>query len=110
MNRRSRFEIYMDIMTALTDGPKNPTRLMYTTNLSWAPLQECLKALITQELVTESDHSSNRRVYSLTQKGGTIISRYMEFTKELTQLPGNNGQSEQQKDIALLQRQSQSHI
>ena len=102
MNRRSRFEINMDIMMALSDGPKNPTRLMYTTNLSWAPLQECLKTLITQGLVAESDHNSNRKVYSLTQKGTTIISRYREFTNELTPLSAVIGQSERESDFALL--------
>ena len=88
---------------ALTDGTKNPTRLMYTTNLSWAPLQECLSTLITQGLITESDHSSNRKVYSLTQKGKSIISRYMEFTKEITALAGGNGQPGQEKDVAVMQ-------
>ncbi len=102
MNRRSRFEIYMDIMMALTDGPKNPTRLMYTTNLSWAPLQECLKTLITQQMVAESENNSSRKVYSLTQKGIAIINRYREFTRELTAL-SSEGQSPQEKDVALLQ-------
>ena len=86
MNRRSRLEIYMDIMMALADGPKNPTRLMYTTNLSWAPLQECLKALITQGAVVESENGSSRKTYALTQKGSNIISRYREFAKELVPL------------------------
>lgn len=103
MNRRSRFEIYMDIMMALTDGPKNPTRLMYTTNLSWAPLQECLKTLITQRMVTESENNSSRKVYSLSQKGVTIVNRYKEFTRELTELSGTEAQAQQEKDVALLQ-------
>lgn len=95
MNRRSRFEIYMDIMTALADGHKNPTRLMYTTNLSWAPLQECLKTLITQGLVIESDHSSNRKVYSLTQKGNDIMGRYRDFMKDISQLANNEQLSQE---------------
>jgi len=89
MNRRSRFEIYMDIMTALTEGPKNPTRLMYTTNLSWAPLQECLKALINQGLVQESGHNSSRKSYALTQKGNDIIGRYRDFMKDVSHLANN---------------------
>lgn len=101
MNRRSRFEIYMDILMALEDGSKNPTRLMYATNLSWAPLQECLKALIVHGSIRESEQSSNRKIYSLTQKGSGIIVRYKEFMREFTPaLNGENG--EEQKDIALL--------
>ncbi|MEM2759352.1 MAG: winged helix-turn-helix domain-containing protein [Nitrososphaerales archaeon] len=100
MNRRSRLEIYMDIMLALADGPKNPTRLMYSTNLSWAPLQECLKSLISQGAVVESERSSNRKVYSLTQKGSSIISRYQEFAKEL--IPLSDLKLERERDIAML--------
>lgn len=101
MNRRSRFEIYMDIMTALTDGPKNPTRLMYTTNLSWAPLQECLKALINQGLVAEAGQNSSRKSYTLTQKGGEIISRYKDFMKDVNQL-AHNEQLVRESDMPVL--------
>jgi len=101
MNRRSRFEIYMDIMTALSDGPKNPTRLMYTTNLSWAPLQECLKALIDQGLVQESGHNSSRKSYALTQKGSDIIGRYRDFMKDVSHL-ANNGQLVRESGMPIL--------
>ena len=101
MNRRSRFEIYMDIMSALTDGPKNPTRLMYTTNLSWAPLQECLKALINQGLVQESGENSNRKNYALTQRGNDIIGRYRDFMKDISQLT-NNEQLGQKTSMPML--------
>ncbi len=102
VNRRSRFEIYMDIMNALADGPKNPTRLMYTTNLSWAPLQECLKALIAQGAVAESEQGSKRKAYALTHKGISIISRYREFVTELTSLSNSSVSIEQENDVAIL--------
>lgn len=101
MNRRSRFEIYMDILMALEDGPKNPTRLMYATNLSWAPLQECLRALIMHGSVMESEQTTNRKVYALTQKGSSIIGRYREFMKEFTASIGVPGRAER-TDIAML--------
>jgi len=90
MNRRSRFEIYMDIMIALVDGPKNPTRLMYTTNLSWAPLQECLKVLSEQGVITEVDQNSNRKTFNLTDKGKEIVNRYKSFVKDLRGLSNNS--------------------
>lgn len=102
MNRRSRFEIYMDIMIALTDGAKNPTRLMYTTNLSWAPLQECLKTLISQGLVEETEHNSSRKSYILTQKGNGIIGRYREFMKDVSVLVSNE-QFAQESGMPMLQ-------
>lgn len=73
----------MDIMVTLAAGPKSPTRLMYTTNLSWAPLQECLTALINQGLVQESKQSFRRRRYALTEKGKYVVSRYADFMKDL---------------------------
>jgi len=91
----------MDIMTALTDGPKNPTRLMYTTNLSWAPLQECMKALLNQGLVQESGHNSSRKSYALTQKGNDIIGRYRDFIKDVSQLVGNE-KLVQESDVPML--------
>jgi len=90
MNRRSRFEIYMDIMIALVDGPKNPTRLMYTTNLSWAPLQECLKVLSEQGVITELNQNSNRKTFNLTDKGKEIVNRYKSFVKDLRGLSNNS--------------------
>ncbi|MFQ5969908.1 MAG: winged helix-turn-helix domain-containing protein [Nitrososphaerales archaeon] len=83
MNRRSRLEVNVDIMTALTDGPKSPTRLMYRTNLSWAPLQECLSYLLTQGLVEESKHSFRRKLYGLTEKGKNLLSQHADLMKEL---------------------------
>ena len=90
MNRRSRFEIYMDIMMALADGSKNPTRLMYTTNLSWAPLQECLKVLSEQGVITELNQNSNRKTFNLTDKGKEIVNRYKSFVKDLRGLSNNS--------------------
>ena len=92
----------MDIMIALGDGPKNPTRLMYTTNLSWAPLQECLKTLIGQGAINESEQSSNRKSYSLTQKGTSLINSYKEFASELTPLSNFNDGSQGHGDIAMI--------
>jgi len=79
----------MDIIMNLYSGPKSPTKLMYATNLSWAPLKECLKNLIARGLVIESEmrsgseRTSKRKVYALTQRGSNIIGRYREFMKEL---------------------------
>ena len=84
------------------ENPLNPTRLMYATNLSWAPLQECLKVLIAQGALVESESRSNRKVYSLTKKGRSLISRYNEFAKEIIPLYNDNGKTERESDLAML--------
>jgi len=78
-------EIYVDIMMSLVEGPKSPTRLMYATNLSWAPLQECLSYLMNQGLVQEVKQSLNRRAYVLTEKGKHVVSEYAGLMRELSQ-------------------------
>jgi predicted transcriptional regulator len=44
-NRRSKLEIYVDILQEIMNGTVIPTRIMYAANLSWKPLQETLKSL-----------------------------------------------------------------
>lgn len=73
----------MDIMLALSNGPQSPTKLMYLSNLSWIPLKECLRNIVSRGLVVVSDHKSKRKVYSLTEKGRSIVEQYRGFMKEL---------------------------
>jgi len=103
MNRRSRFEIYMDIMIALVDGPKNPTRLMYTTNLSWAPLQECLKVLSEEGVITEDGQNSNRKTFHLTERGKEIVNRYKSFVKDLHGLSNKSELLKQEQGMTLFE-------
>jgi predicted transcriptional regulator len=46
MARRSRLEIYFDVLKALDKGVDKPTRLMYKANLSWSSLQDTFDTLI----------------------------------------------------------------
>jgi predicted transcriptional regulator len=76
-NRRSRLEIYVDIMDEIMSGTIKPTRIMYRANLSWKPLQQMLKALIDQELVEEyaAEEGDERtdKVYRITDKGRDVL-------------------------------------
>lgn len=45
VGRRSRFEIYVDILTEIKRGTGLPTRIMYGTNVSWNPLKNTLEKL-----------------------------------------------------------------
>ena len=46
MGRRSRLEIYIDILECMQRGVESPTNIMYKANLSWIPLQEYLCSLL----------------------------------------------------------------
>ncbi len=88
--RRSKLEIYLDVLWAIKKGTRKPTRIMYEANLSWKPLQRILKSMISQGLIFEFDASGERdkrtsNVYEITQKGENIVN-YFNRGKEFLKL------------------------
>ena len=89
MPRRSRLEIYLDVLWAIKSGIRKPTRIMYEANLSWKPLQRILESMVSQGLIEKMDATNNRdkrtnTVFGITQKGENIINyfnRGKEFLK-----------------------------
>jgi predicted transcriptional regulator len=81
MPRRSKLEIYLDVLWAVKRGTRKPTRIMYEANLSWKPLQTILQSMISQELIVEIDARAEKdkrtsTVYEVTQKGENIITYF----------------------------------
>jgi len=79
--RRSRLELYLDVLWAIKRGTTKPTRIMYEANLSWKPLQRILNSMLAQKLVEDIDASDNRdkrtnTIYKITQKGENIINYF----------------------------------
>jgi len=79
--KRSKLEIYLDVLHVIKRGEHKPTRIMYAANLSWSPLSKVLNSLIDQELIKENDDGERTR-YEITEKG-EIVLRYFEKTREL---------------------------
>ena len=79
--KRSRLEIYLDILRVIRTGVHKPTRIMYGSNLSWSPLQGILKSLIAQGLIVVVEERS-RKKYEITEKGRRAL-RYFDQAKEL---------------------------
>ena len=88
-SRRSRFEIYIDVLKEVKSGANKPTQIMYGANLSWKPLKGILKSLLNQGLLTgiEGDPRDKRTkvIYGLTQKGENVI-RYYGKAKSLVEI------------------------
>jgi len=84
--RRSKFEIYMDILAAIKGGTVIPTRIMYRVNLSWKPLKQILETLTAQMLIEEQPKGGidkrTRKVYALTEKGENVLN-YFDRAKVL---------------------------
>jgi predicted transcriptional regulator len=87
-NRRSKLEIYVDILEEIHNGVIIPTKIMYGANLSWKPLQQILTSLVNQELIeevsAENGDKRTKKAYNLTEKGRNVL-RYFNKAKELVE-------------------------
>lgn len=88
--RRSRLELYLDVLEAVKDGKDKPTRIMYRANLSWTSLKDILSSLISRDLVEEIDMTESRdkrtkKVYRVTEKGNHLI-RYFHRAEQLLEV------------------------
>ncbi len=89
-HRRSKLEVYLDVLWTIKNGTNKPTRIMYESNLSWKPLQRTLNSLLTQELIAEYAPKNLRdkrttTCYELTQKGENVI-KYFKRAEDLLEL------------------------
>ncbi len=90
--RRSKLEIYLDVLMLIRSGVNKPTRIMYGANLSWKPLQQILRFLVDQELIREVDAREGRRrdrrtntYYVITRKGEGVLN-YFSRARELIRM------------------------
>jgi len=70
--KRSRLEMYLDVLEKISQGVSKPTNIMYRCNLSWCPLQEILRSLIEKGLIEEIK-KHDRKYYVITKKGKEIL-------------------------------------
>ena len=92
MARRSKLQIYLDVLSVIKDGTQKPTNIMYEANLSWRPLKRVLENMVSQGLVEEistgEDGKRDRRTtrrYELTTKGDNVIG-YFRGARNLLEL------------------------
>lgn len=85
--RRSKLEIYVDVLSIIKKGTAKPTRIMYEANLSWDHLHRILQPMLDQDLIVEIDTTNDRRRdkrtnkrYEIAQKGENVL-RYFKDTK-----------------------------
>jgi len=82
--KRSRLQIYLDVLKVIASGVHKPTRIMYKCNLSWVPLKEILDSLVDRGLISVRK-VGKRRVYEITEKGWNVI-RYFDRAFEAIEI------------------------
>ena len=84
MMRRSKLEMYVDILKVLAHrGPLKLTHIMYKANVNCSVLKQYLDFLIKQNLVEERTAGKRRVVYAITQRGITVLKHFRELKQVL---------------------------
>ena len=73
-SRRSRFQISVEVLSAIADGEHKPTKIMYACNLSWNSTKSTLSVLESKGYIDELSEDLKRKRYCVTAKGREIIS------------------------------------
>jgi len=82
--RRSKLEMYLDILKVLSDGGRlKLTHIMYETNVNWRVLKGYLDFLTKQNLVEKRNVGRQRAAYSITQRGITVLEYFRELKQAL---------------------------
>ena len=70
--RRSKLQIFEDILRAIESGEYKPTRIMYKSNLSWNSLNKILNSMIDLDLIEEKN-VKGRKYFFMAQKGKEFL-------------------------------------
>lgn len=82
--RRSKLEMYVDILTVLAQrGPLKLTHIMYKANVNCSVLKENLDFLLKQSLVEQRTVRKQKVVFAVTQKGITVLKYFKELKQAL---------------------------
>ena len=82
MVRRSRLEIYFDILEVIGKGTTKPTQIMYRTNLSWSVLQDMFETLTNGGFIIEETKLNSKRYY-VTDKGKSALTYHFRSLEGL---------------------------
>jgi predicted transcriptional regulator len=82
--RRSKLELYEDILTALADKPLTVDNIAYACNMDCIALRQRLDFLLKNSLVEEKNYKKKTR-YALTRRGLAIF-KTLTITRRLEKL------------------------
>lgn len=86
MPKRSRLQIYFDVLTAVSEGETVQTRIMYRSNLSWKKIQQVLGTLLDQGYL-QMDEENNAKRYRITERGLRALQYYVRAVEDVITEP-----------------------
>ena len=96
--RRSRLEIYLEVLRQVKNGTRKPTHIMYATNMSYRPLREILTSMVSDGFIREIEEKRDKRTtsyYEIAQRGLNVLSyldrEVFQMLMESAQKRGSNG-------------------
>jgi predicted transcriptional regulator len=79
--RRSRIELYVDILQAIANGRESPARIVYAANLSYDRVVRHLSFLTEQKLADRIEGKKKR--FRITERGLEVIRYFKEVEAAL---------------------------
>ena len=76
-HRRSRIELYVDILQAISKGRQSPSKIVYAANFSYDRVVKHVGFLKEQQLIKGIDGMKDR--YQITEKGVDVIRYFSEI-------------------------------
>ena len=83
--RRSRLEIYINVLENVRNGESKATRIMYDANLSWHSAKRTLGKLVDEGYLNVTENNDSRRTkrtYNITAKGISVL-KYFKGAEKL---------------------------
>jgi predicted transcriptional regulator len=84
--RRSRLELYLDVLKAIHQGRQAPSRVVYAANLSYDRVINCINFLIDHNLVTQINGTTKKR-YVTTERGRNVVKYFHEIEMYMGRTP-----------------------
>lgn len=81
-SRRSRMEVKIDILRAISEGIGRPAHIMYRSNLSWSNMHELVNEMERRSLIRLVENGGKRN-YVLTEKGLRVLQNYNTLRSQL---------------------------
>jgi predicted transcriptional regulator len=80
--RRSKLELYVDVLRAVVNGTHAPLRIGYAANLSYDRVMKCLEFLEERDLVKKVEENGKKR-FIPTEAGVSVVRYFNEVERAI---------------------------